>query len=76
MNDVKSKKLIKIDKNILFIIGYLLFFIQFWSKGLLKINEYIFHIPAIICIITSIDIKKLNKKDILIIFILYLFGVE
>ncbi len=73
--DIQIKNKIKINRNTLFIIGYLIFFIQFWTKGLLKINEYIFYFPAAIFIIASIDIKNLTPRDILAIACLNLLGL-
>ncbi len=73
--DVHINNKLNINSNTLFIIGYLIFFVQFWTKGLIQINEYIFYVPAVIFIIASIDIKNLTLKDILVIICINLIGL-
>ena len=66
---------LKIRRNTLFIMGCVLLFIQFWTNSLLTINEYIFYIPAFMCIILSINFKGLNQKEIITIIILNILGI-
>ena len=66
---------LKIKRDTLFIIGCLLLFIQFWTNSLFIINEYIFYIPAFMCIILSINFKKLNQKEIITIIALNILGL-
>ena len=65
----------KIKRSILFLIGYLLLFTQFWTKDLIQINEYIFYIPAFICILLSISLKGIDKRRIFIILSLNFLGI-
>lgn len=66
---------IKVKRDSLFILGFLLLFVQFWTKDIFAINEYIFYIPAFFLIIISINIKSYSAKEIIMIILINILGI-
>jgi len=66
---------LKVKRDSLFILGFLLLFIQFWTKDIFEINEYLFYLPAFMLIIISINIKNYNAKEIIIVLLINMLGI-
>lgn len=66
---------IKVKRDSLFILGFLILFVQFWTKDIFKINEYIFYIPAFMLIIISINIKSYSIKEIIMVVAINTLGI-
>ena len=66
---------IKVKRDSLFILGFLLLFVQFWTKDIWSINEYIFYIPAFFFIVISINIKSYTTKEIIMLIAINILGI-
>lgn len=66
---------LKIKRNTLFAIGYIILFIQFWTKDIIEISEYIFYVPSFALLLLSINFNKFKTKEWVTVILTNLIGV-